>query len=153
MQAPIEALTFALGKEEYALDIQRVQELRSYETVTHIANAPDHIKGVVNLRGTIVPILDLRIKFGQSHPSYDGFTVVVVLNVRGKTVGAVVDSVADVVTLQAGQIKPAPQIGTSAEANCIVGLGTLGERMLILLDIEKLTASLDVCEAGELQPA
>jgi purine-binding chemotaxis protein CheW len=137
----LEFLTFTLGKEEYGIDIQSVQELRSYETVTQMANAPAYIKGVVNLRGVIVPIIDMRIKFGLGNATYDQFTVVVILNVYGSTLGIVVDSVSDVIALTAEQIKPAPQMGATIATDYMTGLGTLDERMLILVDIEKLMAS------------
>ncbi|HTH45702.1 MAG TPA: chemotaxis protein CheW [Oxalicibacterium sp.] len=138
---PREFLAFTLGKEEYGLDILRVQEIRGYEAVTRIANSPEFIKGVVNLRGVIVPIVDMRIKFQLGEPSYDQFTVVIILNVDSRIVGMVVDSVSDVITLQPGQIKPAPEMGTSFDTDYLIGLGTLDERMLILMDIAKLMSS------------
>jgi purine-binding chemotaxis protein CheW len=136
-----EFLAFTLGREEYGIDILRVQEIRGYEPVTRIANAPDFIKGVVNLRGTIVPVVDMRIKFSLGDPTYDQFTVVIILNIGGRVVGMVVDSVSDVMTLSAEQIKPAPEIGTTFDTDYLIGLGTLGERMLILVDIDKLMTS------------
>lgn len=136
-----EYLAFTLGREEYGIDILRVQEIRGYEPVTRIANAPDFIKGVVNLRGTIVPIVDLRIKFSLGTPTYDQFTVVIILNIAGRVCGMVVDSVSDVMTLQPEQIRPAPEIGTAFDTDYLIGLGTLGERMLILVDIDKLMTS------------
>ena len=139
-----EYLAFTLGREEYGIDILRVQEIRGYEPVTRIANSPDFIKGVVNLRGTIIPIVDLRIKFCLGEPTYDQFTVVIILNIGGRVVGIVVDSVSDVTTLTPGQIKPPPEIGTVFDADCLIGLGTLNERMLILVDIDKLMTSPDM---------
>jgi purine-binding chemotaxis protein CheW len=133
-----EFLSFTLGAEEYGIDIQRVQELRGYEAVTHIANAPDFIKGVINLRGVIVPIIDLRIRFGQQDPEYNQFTVVVILQVRGRMTGLVVDSVSDVAALGADQIKPAPQFGTAMSTRYLTGIATVDDRMLALLDIEEL---------------
>ncbi|MFN3304301.1 MAG: chemotaxis protein CheW [Roseateles sp.] len=135
-------LTFRIGQEEYGLDILRVQEIRSYEPPTRVANAPAFVKGVVNLRGVIVPILDLRIRLGQ--PSeYNAFTVVVVLNVAGRVVGMVVDSVSDVLALNAEEIKPRPEVPAAMDARFITGLGKIGERMLILLDIEAMIKSPD----------
>jgi purine-binding chemotaxis protein CheW len=135
-------LTFRIGGEEYGLDILRVQEIRSYEAPTRVANAPSFVKGVVNLRGVIVPILDLRIRLGQ--PSeYNAFTVVVVLNVAGRVVGIVVDSVSDVLELGADEIKPRPEVPAAMDARFITGLGKIGERMLILLDIEAMIKSPD----------
>lgn len=133
---PQEFLAFTLGAEEYGIDIQQVQELRGYDAVTHIANAPDFIKGVVNLRGVIVPILDMRLRFGQDNPSYDQFTVVVILRVKDRTIGLVVDSVSDVAALTPEQIKPAPEFGAAMDARYLTGIATVGERMLALLDIE-----------------
>lgn len=147
-QAGGEFLTFRLGGEEYGIDILRVQEIRSYEPPTRIANAPSFIKGVVNLRGVIVPIIDLRLKLGCDNAEYNGFTVVIVLNVRGRVVGAVVDSVSDVLELNREQIKPAPELSSSIEAHYITGIGAVkngdAERMLILVDIEALMSSADM---------
>lgn len=136
-----EFLAFTLGKEEYGIDILKVQEIRGYETVTRIANAPDFVKGVVNLRGIIVPIVDMRIKFNLGEPTYDQFTVVIILNIGGRVMGMVVDSVSDVITLSPEQIKPAPEMGTAFNTDYLIGLGTLDERMLILIDIDKLMSS------------
>jgi len=137
----LEYLAFTLGQEEYGVSIQKVQELRGYDAVTQIANAPEFIKGVVNLRGIIVPIIDMRIKFNLGTPTYDQFTVVVILNINSRVVGMVVDSVSDVITLTPEQIKPAPEIGGAVDTNYLVGLGTIDERMLILVDIDRLMSS------------
>ncbi|GAB3537504.1 chemotaxis protein CheW [Noviherbaspirillum agri] len=139
-----EFLAFTLGREEYGIDILKVQEIRGYETVTRIANAPDFIKGVVNLRGIIVPIVDMRIKFQLGEPTYDQFTVVIILNVAGRVVGMVVDSVSDVTTLTPEQIKPAPEMGTALNTDYLIGLGTIDQRMLILVDIDKLMSSAEM---------
>jgi purine-binding chemotaxis protein CheW len=139
-----EYLTFRLGQEEYGIDILRVQEIRSYEPPTRIANAPPFVKGVVNLRGVIVPIVDLRLKLGCDSVEYNSFTVVVVLNVRGRVVGAVVDSVSDVLQLSGETIKPAPEMNTSVDTRFITGIGSIGERMLILMDIQALMSSADM---------
>lgn len=139
-----EFLAFTLGNEEYGLDILRVQEIRGYEPVTRIANAPAFIKGVVNLRGTIIPVVDMRIKFSLGEPTYDQFTVVIILNIAGRVVGMVVDSVSDVTTLSAEQIKPAPEIGTAFDTEYLIGLGTIGDRMLILVDIDRLMSSAEM---------
>ena len=117
VQADNEYLTFTLGKEEYGIDILKVQEIRGYEAVTRIANAPEFIKGVVNLRGIIVPILDMRIKFNLGEAKYDRFTVVIILNVAGRVVGMVVDSVSDVIQLTAEQIRPAPDPAGACGSN------------------------------------
>jgi purine-binding chemotaxis protein CheW len=139
-----EFLTFTLGSEEYGIDILKVQEIRGYEAVTKIANTPDFIKGVVNLRGTIVPIVDLRIKFNLGSVEYNQFTVVIILNVKGRVVGIVVDSVSDVIALTADQIRQPPEFAGELDSDYITGLGTLAERMLILVDIEKLMTSRDM---------
>ncbi|BEV16315.1 chemotaxis protein CheW [Herbaspirillum sp. DW155] len=139
-----EFLAFTLGKEEYGIDILKVQEIRGYEAVTRIANSPDFIKGVVNLRGIIVPIVDMRIKFQLGEPTYDQFTVVIILNIGGRVVGMVVDSVSDVITLTQEQIKPAPEMGTTFDSDYLIGLGTLEQRMLILVDIDKLMSSAEM---------
>jgi purine-binding chemotaxis protein CheW len=139
-----EFLTFRLGAEEYGIEILKVQEIRGYESVTTIANAPDFIKGVVNLRGVIVPIVDMRIKFKLGKVEYDQFTVVIILNVSGRVVGMVVDGVSDVITLAAENIRPAPEFGGVLNTEYIIGLGTIDERMLILMDIEKLMTGADM---------
>ena len=136
-----EFLTFRLGAEEYGIDILRVQEIRSYEQPTRIANAPAFIKGVVNLRGVIVPIIDLRLKLGCDSAEYNHFTVVIVLNVRGRVVGAVVDSVSDVLQLGGDAIRPAPALSAAIDTGFITGIGSVAERMLILMDIEALMSS------------
>ena len=139
-----EFLAFTLGKEEYGIHILKVQELRGYEEPTRIANTPDFIKGVVNLRGIIVPIVDMRIKFNLGTPTYDQFTVVIILNISGRVVGMVVDSVSDVITLSADQVKPAPEMGTALNTDYLIGLGTIDQRMLILVDIDKLMSSAEM---------
>jgi purine-binding chemotaxis protein CheW len=121
-----------------------VQEIRSYEQPTRIANAPAFLKGVVNLRGVIVPIVDLRLKLGCDSAEYNHFTVVIVLNVRGRVVGAVVDSVSDVLELAGDTIRPAPQLNNTIDANYITGIGSVADRMLILMDIEALMSSNDM---------
>jgi len=139
-----EYLTFRLDREEYGIDILKVQEIRGYEPPTRIANAPSFIKGVVNLRGTIVPIVDMRLKFNCANAQYDSFTVVIILNLHQRIVGIVVDSVSDVMGLVPDQMRGAPDIESIIDSDSIIGLGSLGERMLILLDIEKLMSGLDM---------
>ncbi|MFY9314954.1 MAG: chemotaxis protein CheW [Burkholderiales bacterium] len=140
-----EYLTFTLGKEEYGIEILKVQEIRGYEAVTKIANAPEFIKGVVNLRGIIVPVVDMRIKFNLGEANYDQFTVVIILNVAGRVVGMVVDGVSDVIQLAAERIRPAPDFSASTfDTSYITGLGTMDDRMLILVDIEKLMSGSDM---------
>lgn len=136
-----EFLIFTLGNEEYGIDILKVQETRGYDQVTRIANTPAFIKGVTNLRGVIVPIIDLRVKFAQQDVSYDENTVVIVLNFGQRVVGIVVDGVSDVLSLTTEQIRPAPEFAVTLATEYLTGLGSLGERMLILVDIEKLLSS------------
>nr|WP_094777462.1 chemotaxis protein CheW [Ideonella sp. A 288] len=145
---PREVLSFTLGSEEYGIDILKVQEIRGYEQPTRIANAPSFMKGVVNLRGVIVPIVDMRVRFALDDVKYDSFTVVIILNVVGRTVGIVVDSVSDVLELGRDQVKPAPEFNGTIDSDYITGLGTVrsgdAERMLILMDIEKLMSSAEM---------
>ncbi len=136
-----EFLTFTLGREEYGIDILKVQEIRGYEDPTRIANAPPFIKGVINLRGVIVPIVDLRIKFNLGNPTYDQFTVVIILNIGRRVVGAVVDGVSDVIQLGSDDLHPAPEFGSALDTRYILGLGTIDERMIIVVDIESLMSS------------
>ena len=136
-----EFLVFTLGDEEYGIDILKVQEIRGYDQVTRIANTPDFIKGVTNLRGVIVPVVDLRVKFSQGDVEYDDNTVVIVLNLGQRVVGIVVDGVSDVLSLTAEQIRPAPEFAVTLSTEYLTGLGALGDRMLILVNIEKLLNS------------
>jgi len=136
-----EFLIFTLGDEEYGIDILKVQEIRGYDQVTRIANTPAFIKGVTNLRGVIVPIIDLRVKFAQKNVVYNENTVVIVLNFENRVVGIVVDVVSDVLSLTQEQIRPAPEFAVTLSTEYLTGLGSLGDRMLILVDIEKLLSS------------
>ena len=144
-EATREVLVFVLGKEEYGVDVLKVQEIRGYEKVTPMPGAPAYLKGVVNLRGIIVPVIDLRVKFGMAEPSYDSLTVVIVLRIAGRVIGIVVDAVSDVARLAPGDIKAAPMLGAVVDSSFISGLATLNDRMVLLLDIEKFLSS------GELQ--
>ena len=139
-----EYLTFRLDQEEYGIDILKVQEIRGYEPPTRVANAPGFIKGVVNLRGTIVPIVDMRLKFNCAKAEYNAFTVVIILNLRNRIVGIVVDSVSDVMELPPDALKAAPDIESVIDSAAVLGLGSLGDRMLILLDIERLMSAPDM---------
>ena len=142
--AASEYLTFTLGSEEYAIDILKVQEIRGYEQPTLIANAPPFIKGVINLRGIIVPVVDLRIKFNLGKIEYTPFTVVIILNVARRVIGVVVDSVSDVISLTPAQIRPAPDFSGTFDTRYIQGLATQGARMMIVTDIERLMTSADM---------
>ena len=133
-----EFLTFRLGEEEYAIDILKVQEIQGYGGVTKIARAPEFIKGVINLRGTIVPIIDLRERFGVGDLTYDEFTIVIILHLTHRTVGVVVDSVSDVIKLGEEAIRPAPSFNAAVDTRFIQGLADTDESMLIVLDIDGL---------------
>lgn len=136
-----EFLTFSLGDENYAIDILTVKEIRGYESVTKIANAPPYIKGVINLRGDIVPIVDLRIKFNVGKVTYDEFTIVIVLHIRNRIVGIVVDGVSDVVGLTKEQLRPPPDFGVAFNSRYLLGLASVNEQMIILVDINELISS------------
>ncbi|MFD1801150.1 chemotaxis protein CheW [Mixta tenebrionis] len=136
-----EYLVFTLGAEEYGIEILKVQEIRGCERVTRIANTPDFITGVTNLRGVIVPIVDLRIKFGLNVEKNSDKAVVIVLSLAQRVVGIVVDGVSDVQSLSAEQIKPAPDFSVTLSTDYLLGLGSVEERMIILVDIEKLLTS------------
>lgn len=142
--APRQFLAFRLGNEEYGVDIRQVQELRGVDNVTRIANAPAHVRGVLNLRGLIVPLLDLRLKLNMEERAYDSFTVVVILNSGARTFGVAVDSVSDVATLDPEQIKPPPALAGNIDMQYLLGLGTVGEQMLILVDLGRLIAETDL---------
>jgi purine-binding chemotaxis protein CheW len=141
-----EYLSFTLGNEHYGVDILKVQEIRGYDSVTRVPDAPDYIKGVINLRGTIVPVIDLRLKLRLDEARYDAFTVMIVLNVEDRVVGIVVDSVSDVIPLTGDQIRPTPEFGAAVDTRVISGIGTHDDKMLILLDIETL---LDITDLGQ----
>jgi purine-binding chemotaxis protein CheW len=144
-----EMLVFKLGSEEYGVDILKVQEIRGYEKVTPIPRSPDYLKGVVNLRGTIVPVIDLRIRFGMPDPKYDSLTVVIVLRIAGRIVGAVVDAVSDVVRLAENEIREAPKLGAMVDSSYLSGVATQGDRMILALDIEKLLSAAEMNLLGE----
>ena len=139
-----EFLAFKLGAEEYGIDILRVQEIRSYEEPTRIANAPAFIKGVVNLRGVIVPIVDMRLKFNLERADYDSFTVVIVLNIGSRVMGMVVDAVSDVITLTPEQLRPVPEFNSTIASDHLLAIGAIDDRMLILVDIERLMSSAEM---------
>jgi len=148
-----ECLSFRLGGEEYGIDILAVREIREYEKPTRIASAPAFILGVINLRGVIVPIVDLRIKFGVAQAIYDGSTVVIILNVANRVLGIVVDSVSDVLPLKQEEIRPAPEFSSAIDASYVRGLASLPGGLLILVDIELLMTSPDMALVPEAQAA
>ncbi|MBE0546492.1 MAG: chemotaxis protein CheW [Rubrivivax sp.] len=136
-----EYLAFKLGAEEYGIDILRVQEIRSFEAPTRIADAPAHVLGVQNLRGVIVPIVDLRLRLGMAEPGYGSLTVVIVLNIGPRVIGMVVDGVSDVIRLGADQLRPVPEFNSAVASEHLLAIGAIDRRMLILIDIEKLATS------------
>lgn len=146
-----EFLTFRLGQEEFGIEILKVQEIRSYNVVTRIPNSPNFVKGVINLRGAIVPILDLRMKFNLEQIAYDEFTVVVILNFPGRTIGVIVDAVSDVIGLGETEIQPAPEFSASFSAEYLLGLATVEQRMIILVDIEKLMTPEEMLLANDVR--
>lgn len=137
-----QVLTFVLGSETYGVDILRVQEIRGWSVVTKIPHAPAHVLGVLNLRGSIVPIVDLRMRFALEHVDYTAITVIIVMSVMTATgrrdFGVVVDGVSDVVDIDVGEIKPAPELGTRGATDYLFGLVSVAERMVVLLDIDQL---------------
>ena len=140
-EATREVLVFILGAEEFGVDILKVQEIRGFEKVTPIPAAPAYLKGIVNLRGVIVPVIDLRLKFAMAEARYDATTVMIVLRLAGRVIGIVVDAVSDVVRLAPSEIKAAPQLGSVVDSTYLAGLATQDERMILLLDIEKFLSS------------
>jgi purine-binding chemotaxis protein CheW len=131
-------LTFNLGEELYGVDILRVQEIKGYTAVTKIPNTPSHIKGVLNLRGTIVPIVELRTKFGLPTIDYTAFTVIIVVVVRDKVMGLVVDAVSDVLNIDKKDIQSPPQFGGKVDVSFLNGIGKTGEKLVALLDIDRM---------------
>lgn len=148
-----EMLTFRLGTEAYGINILKVQEIRGCDPVTAIAGTPEFIRGVIDLRGVIVPIVDMRMKFGLAQAQYDAFTVVIILNVARRVIGIVVDAVSDVVTFDADQIRPVPEFSAALDTQFIQGLARLDEQMVILLDIEHLLSSPDMQLTDDLSPS
>lgn len=148
-----EYLSFTLGAEHYGVDILKVQEIRGYDSVTRVPDAPDYIKGVINLRGTIVPVIDLRLKLRTDEARYDAFTVMIVLNVDNRVVGIVVDSVSDVIPLNADQIRPTPSSAPPSIPASSPASAPGDDRMLILLDIETLLDSADMGQPAVVEDA
>ena len=143
-----ELIAFRIGRQEFCVDIMSVREIRGWTPATPLPRSPGYMKGVINLRGTIVPVIDLRLKLRLDNARYDAFTVMIVLNVEDRVVGIVVDSVSDVIPLSAEQIRPTPEFGAAVDTRFISGIGTQDDRMLILLDIETLLDSADMGQAN-----
>lgn len=136
-------LTFALGDEEYALEILAVQEIRGYTAITPIPNVPPWIRGVMNLRGAVVPVIELRRRFALPEADYDKFSVIIVVNVRGRVVGLLVDAVSDVLNIQAGEVDDASGLVSGAEASYVSGIARSGERIIALLDVDQVVGAHD----------
>ncbi len=146
---PHQFLTFALGQEEYGVEILKIQEIKGFSAITPLPNTPPHVKGVLNLRGTIVPIVDLRKKFRLPEVAYDQFTVIVVVQVQGKTLGFIVDAVRDVLTVTGQDIQPTPDLAGQVDTACLNGLAKAGEKLVILLDIDQVLTAAEVQAAAE----
>ena len=144
-------LTFSLGSEAYGVDILRVQEIKGYTAVTPIPNAPAYLKGVMNLRGTVIPVVDLRLRFGMEPADYTTFTVIIVVTIGARVMGLVVDAVSDVLDIAAGDVEPPPDFGGQVDARCLSGLAKAGDRLVVLLDIERVVgdSALAAGHAGE----
>lgn len=143
-----EFLVFVLGREEYAVDILKVQEIRGYEKVTPIPAAPAYLKGVMKLRDVIVPVIDMRVKLGLANPRYDNLTVVMILRLAGRVIGVVVDGVSDVVQLSHGEVKPPPHLGCLGGCGFLTGIATFGERMVLMIEIERFLSSSELDLVG-----
>lgn len=137
-------LTFQLDDEFYGVNILKVQEIKGYTDVTRIPNTPDYMKGVLNLRGTIVPIINLRMKFGMEQIDFTSFTVIVVVVVNGRVMGMIVDSVSDVLTLGPDEMKPAPELGASVDTSFIDGIATMADQLVTLLDIDQVLTEKEI---------
>lgn len=133
-------LTFSLGREEYGVDILKVQEIKGYSAITPIPNTPPYVKGVMNLRGTIIPVVDLRSKLGMAAAEYTPFTVIVVVKVGSKTMGLVVDAVSDVLSIPGTSLQPTPDFGAQVDAAFISGLSRAGDKLVVLLDLDRVLA-------------
>jgi purine-binding chemotaxis protein CheW len=143
-------LTFTLDAEQYGIEILKVQEIKGYSAVTPIPNAPPYIKGVMNLRGIVVPVVDLRAKFSLQTIAYGKFTVIIVVTVGSKVMGLLVDAVSDVLDVPASQIRPAPDLGARTDTRFIGGIANVGDKMAVLLDIERLLGDDEITTLGNL---
>lgn len=130
-------LTFRLGQEEYGIEILKVQEIKGYTAITPIPNSPPHVKGVMNLRGSVVPVVDLRVRFGMPSEEFTKFTVIIVVKVGARVVGLVVDAVSDVLDINSSQIEPAPDLGQGVDVSFLTGMAHAGDRLVELLEVER----------------
>jgi purine-binding chemotaxis protein CheW len=143
-------LTFRLGNEEYGVEILKVQEIKGYSAVTPIPNMPDYLKGVMNLRGTIVPIVDLRAKFAMAQTDHNQFTVIIVVTVGTKVMGLLVDAVSDVLNIPKHDVQPTPDFGGQVDARYINGMAKTGDKLVVLLDIDRVMGGVDIAAAASL---
>jgi purine-binding chemotaxis protein CheW len=137
-------LTFILGTEEYGIELLKVQEIKGYISVTPIPNTPPYIKGVMNLRGAVIPVVDLRTRFGMEKITYTQFNVIIVINVGARVMGLLVDAVSDVLSLGPGDLRPAPDFGTQVDTRFITGMASNGDKIAVLLDIDSLLTEADL---------
>ena len=142
-------LTFDLADEHYGVDILKVQEIKGYSAVTRIPNTPDYLKGVLNLRGTIVPIVDLRLKFDMGATEPTSFTVIVVVNVRERVMGFLVDGVSDVLELASKDVQPPPELGSKVDITFVAGIGNCNDRLVTLLDVDRVMSEEDIEKVGK----
>jgi len=142
-------LTFGLGQEEYGIEILKVQEIKGYSAITPIPNTPAHVKGVMNLRGTVVPVVDLRSKFSMEAMEYNKFTVIIVVTVGAKIAGLVVDAVSDVLNIPSSEIRPAPDFGSRADTRFITGMASSGDKLTVLLDVDRLLGEEELAAGSE----
>lgn len=136
-------VSFTLGNEEYGLDILKVQEINRMMGITKVPNAPDFIEGVINLRGRVIPIVNLRKKLAQSEKEFDKYTRIVVVNCQGKAYGLIVDAVSEVLRLSENSVEPPPPLTSSNRSEYVKGVGKLDKKLIILLDLDKLVVDYD----------
>ena len=142
-------LTFDLAEEHYGVDILKVQEIKGYTAVTKLPNTPDYLKGVLNLRGTIVPIVDLRLKFGMQPTEPTSFTVIVVVNVQERVMGFLVDGVSDVLEFAAKDVQPPPELGNKVDITFVSGIGSSNDHLVTLLDVDRVLSGEEVDEVSQ----
>ncbi len=143
-------LTFRLGDEEYGIEILKVQEIKGYAPVTPVPNTPSYVKGVMDLRGTVIPVVDLRAKLAMSEAAYNQFTVIVVVTVGPKGMGLIVDAVSDVLNIPTSDVQATPEFGAAVDARFINGLAKAGEKLVVLLDIDRVLTGDAVAPVGSL---
>ena len=144
-----EFVTFTLAGEEYGVNIERVLEFIGYRPLTRIPNVPDFIQGMLNLRGSVVPVFDLRQKFGMPPKKYDKYTVIIITEIGSRIMGAIVDAVSDVVTLSSADIQDAPTLSSSIRTDFIRGMASRDDKFLILLDIERIFSQEELGQVGD----